>query len=37
MENENDQFNHRNRKIIFKTIFKTIIKNIDLLQVHHDC
>jgi hypothetical protein len=32
MENETDQFNHRNRKIIFKTI----IKNIDLLQVHHD-
>ena len=33
MENGTDQFNHRNRKIIFKII----IKNIDLLQVHHDC
>jgi hypothetical protein len=33
MQNETDQFNHRNRKIIFKII----IKNIDLLQVHHDC
>jgi hypothetical protein len=32
MENENDQFNHRNRKIILKFI----IINIELLQVHHD-
>jgi len=28
MENETDKFNHRERKII--------IKNIVLLQVHHD-
>jgi hypothetical protein len=32
MENENEQFIHRNRKIILKFI----IKNIELLQVRHD-
>jgi hypothetical protein len=32
MQNKTDQSKHRNRKIIFKII----IKNIDLLQVHHD-